>query len=72
MLINNAGYLEEFLPVADSKIDQYWTVWEINMKGVFLVTRAFLPLLLKGGMKTILNTSSIGAHTITPGGSGYG
>ena len=72
VLVNNAGYLEQFLPVADSKIDEYWTVWEINMKGVFLVTRAFLPLLLKGGMKTILNTSSIGAHTITPGGSGYG
>ena len=71
VLINNAGYLEDFVPVADSKIDEYWKVWEINMLGVYLVTRALLPLLLKGGMKTILNTSSIGAHLITPGASGY-
>lgn len=71
VLINNAGFLENFAPIADSKIDEYWKVWEINMKGVYLVTRAFLPLLLRGGMKTILNTSSIGAHVLMPGASGY-
>lgn len=35
------------------------------------MTRTFLPLLLKGGDKTIVNTSSIGAHLTTPGFSAY-
>lgn len=37
------------------------------------MTRAFLPLLRKtsNGLKEILNLSSIGAHTMSPGGSGY-
>jgi NAD(P)-dependent dehydrogenase (short-subunit alcohol dehydrogenase family) len=71
VLVNNAGYLEGFLSVADSNVDDWWKVWDVNVRGVYLVTRAFLPLLLKGGMKTILNTSSIGAHLIMPGASGY-
>ena len=71
ILINNAGYLESFVPLVESKVDDYQKVWDINMRGVYLVTRAFLPLLLKDGMKTILNTSSIGANLIMPGASGY-
>ncbi|KAK3697720.1 hypothetical protein LTR37_017302 [Vermiconidia calcicola] len=71
ILVNNAGFLEEFRPVAESKVEEWWKVWEVNVKGVYLVARAFLPLLLKAGMKTILNTSSIGAHVIMPGASGY-
>ena len=42
-----------------------------NVRGTYLVTRAFLPLLLKGGDKTIVNLSSVGAHTIRQGASGY-
>ena len=35
------------------------------------MTRAFLPLLLKGGEKTIININSIGAHLVRPGASAY-
>lgn len=35
------------------------------------MTRAFLPLMLKGGDKTIISTSSVGAHLISPGMSDY-
>ena len=43
------------------------------MKGVYLVTRSLLPLLLKteGGLKTVLNISSVGALRQRPGASGY-
>jgi NAD(P)-dependent dehydrogenase (short-subunit alcohol dehydrogenase family) len=73
ILINNAGYLETARPVADSDPDEYWTTWEINYRGVYWVTRAFLPLLLEaeGGLKTIVNLSSAGAHNLRPGMSGY-
>jgi NAD(P)-dependent dehydrogenase (short-subunit alcohol dehydrogenase family) len=35
------------------------------------MSKAFLPLLLKGGDKTMINLASAGAHGITPSGSGY-
>jgi NAD(P)-dependent dehydrogenase (short-subunit alcohol dehydrogenase family) len=71
ILINNAGYLETWAPIAESDPEEWWKSWEINVKGVYLVTRAFLPLLLKGEMKTIVNLSSVGAHRDRPGASGY-
>lgn len=71
ILINNAGYLEEFKPIAESNPDEWWKTWTVNIRGPYLVTRAFLPLMLKGGNKTIVNLSSVGAHRTRPGASGY-
>lgn len=73
VLINNAGYLEPFVKIADSNPEDWSRVWDVNVKGVYNTTRAFLPLLLatQGGLKTILNVSSIGAHLVMPGASGY-
>jgi NAD(P)-dependent dehydrogenase (short-subunit alcohol dehydrogenase family) len=73
ILINNAGYLETARLVADSDPDEYWTTWEINYRGLYFATKAFLPLLIKsqGGLKTIVNLSSAGAHGLRPGMSAY-
>ena len=38
---------------------------------MYYLKRAFVPLLLKGGDKTIINLSSIGAHRIGEGASSY-
>ena len=61
ILINNAGYLSSFKGIPDSDPDDWWHDWEVNVKGVYLVTRAFWPLLLKSSLKIILNLSSVGA-----------
>lgn len=71
ILINNAGYLEKFTPIADSDPEEWWKTWEINVKGSYYITRSFIPLLLKGTEKTIIQLSSIGAHITSPGGSAY-
>ncbi|KAI9762799.1 MAG: hypothetical protein M4579_000151 [Chaenotheca gracillima] len=71
ILMNNAGYLENFTPIADSNPDEWWKSWGVNMRGVYLCTRAFLPIMLKGGDKQIVNVSSIGAHGRRPGASAY-
>ncbi|KAK6002585.1 hypothetical protein QM012_001335 [Aureobasidium pullulans] len=72
-LFNNAGYLEEFKKIGESDPDEWWRTQEVNIKGPYLVARAFIPVLLdtKDGDKTIINTSSIGAHIIMPGASSY-
>ncbi|CAM1504951.1 Fc.00g025420.m01.CDS01 [Cosmosporella sp. VM-42] len=71
VLINNAGYLEEWKPIAESKPSEWWRTWEVNIKGTYLAAHYFLPMLLKSQTKTIINISSGGAHVMFPGASGY-
>lgn len=71
ILINNAGYLEKWKKIHESDPEDWWKTWEVNVKGVYLISRAFLPILLRGGDKTIVTTSSGGAMAITPTASAY-
>ncbi|KAF7161365.1 hypothetical protein CNMCM5623_006979 [Aspergillus felis] len=71
ILINNAGTSETWVPLAESDPADWWGCWEVNVKGVYLVMRAFIPLLRKGTQKTIVNVSSIGALHVLPGASAY-
>ncbi|EKV12482.1 2,4-dienoyl-CoA reductase, putative [Penicillium digitatum] len=72
ILINNAGYLEKRAKIAESDPEEWWRTWNVNVRGPYLVTRAFLPqILVKGGEKIVVNLSSIAAHLIAPGGSAY-
>lgn len=73
VLINNAGYMDRLAPLADSDPDDWWRTWEINIRGPYLVTRAFLPLMLatQSRLKTIVSLSSLGAHTLAVGGTAY-
>ncbi|KAL8657211.1 MAG: hypothetical protein Q9226_002151 [Calogaya cf. arnoldii] len=74
ILINNAGTMEEFKPTLESKPDQWWDTWTVNVRGTYLLTRELLPLLLQGrgqAGKQIVMLTSIGAFMPTPGGSAY-
>ena len=71
VLINNAGAMEVFESTLDSNPDQWWQTWTVNVRGTFLLTRALLHLMLKGGDKQIVMLTSIGAFMPTSGGSGY-
>jgi NAD(P)-dependent dehydrogenase (short-subunit alcohol dehydrogenase family) len=73
ILVNNAGIVGSFANVADSDPDGWWNVMTINVRGPYLLCRAFLPLLLRSssGLKTIANTSSVGAHLVSHGLSHY-
>jgi hypothetical protein len=46
VLVNNAGVLDMKM-INDSNPETWWNVWEVNVKGPYLVARAFLPLMLK-------------------------
>lgn len=71
ILINNAGYLAPFVPVAEGDEADWWRSWEVNVRGVYWVTKALLPLMLKRGDKTVVNLTSAGALVLTPGASAY-
>ena len=60
-LINNAGTTTEVKPQDfDAMTAEEWDrVFAVNVRGVFQVTRAALPLLRKGSQPCIVNTASI-------------
>ncbi|CCM02712.1 uncharacterized protein FIBRA_04818 [Fibroporia radiculosa] len=63
IVVNNAGCLETYHLVADSDPDEWWSIWNVNIRGVYEVTRACIPLLLEcDGDKTIINITSRVAH----------
>ncbi|KAL9094326.1 MAG: hypothetical protein Q9165_003467 [Trypethelium subeluteriae] len=65
IVINNAGILSTGM-IMDSDPEVWWNTWNVNLRGPYLVTRAFLPLMLGGGEKTFITVSSVGAHSFTP------
>lgn len=72
IVINNVGYLGGSDLIAESDTEEWWKGWEVNIRGTYHVTRAFVPLLIQaGGDKTIVNMSSSGALGIGAGYSSY-
>ncbi|CAI4211720.1 unnamed protein product [Parascedosporium putredinis] len=71
ILVNNAGHMAEFASLLDVDEEDYMRAWDVNYWGVFRTTKAFLPLMLKGGDKTIVNLSSVAAHYAGVGGGAY-
>ncbi len=58
VLVNNAAVLGPRLPIADYPLEAWREVLEVNVTGVFLVTRAALPLMRRTGGGSIINLSS--------------
>lgn len=71
ILVNNAAWLDAYRPMGETDVDDWWYTWEVNVRGVFLMTHAFLPLLLKSKERTVVNLTSVGAHLAFPGVSFY-
>ena len=71
ILVQNAGIVGTPSPIVDSNPEDWWKTWDVNVRGPYLVARAFLPLMLKGGDKQIVNVSSVGAFLRGPGMSSY-
>ena len=75
ILVNNAGYSARWTPLLLSEPTDWWRSFEVNLKGPYLMTRAFLPLLLKTAEKTghvdVVNLASIGAHQVNAVASNY-
>ncbi|KAL7620571.1 hypothetical protein AAE478_009566 [Parahypoxylon ruwenzoriense] len=71
ILIGNAGFLAKYEKILNGDEDEWWQSFEINLRGSYLVAKSFLPLMLKGGDKTIIHMSSTGAMHFHTGGSSY-
>ncbi|MEY9779552.1 SDR family NAD(P)-dependent oxidoreductase [Sinorhizobium fredii] len=63
VLVNNAGTMVGRFPAAELSDDAYRTIIQLNQTSVVEMTRAMLPLLLKGTHPAIVNTVSISARS---------
>lgn len=70
ILINNAG-INIRKPVTDFTLDEWNQVQNTNMTSVFLMCRAFVPLMKNQGYGRIINMTSIMSHVAIGGRTAY-
>lgn len=70
ILINNAG-INLRKPLVDFTLEEWRRVMETNVTSVFLMCRAFLPLMRGRGFGRIVNLTSIMSHVSIPGRTAY-
>lgn len=71
-LINNAGVVQPFVPVAEMEQADIHQVMDINFFGTLNMTQAFLPALLTRPEAHLANTSSMGGFFPFPDQTVYG
>ena len=71
-LINNAGIIQPFVPIADMDYPTIQRVLDVNLMGTIHMVKAFLPGLLDRPEAHIANVSSMGGFFPFPGQSVYG
>ncbi len=69
ILINNAGVAHSNASVGKLPVASWMDVLDTNLTGMFLVTRAALPLMKRGGV--IVNNLSIAAKRVFAGSAAY-
>jgi NAD(P)-dependent dehydrogenase (short-subunit alcohol dehydrogenase family) len=71
VVIANAGYLEEWAAMHEADPVEWWTSWEVNVNGVYLTAKYFIPMLLKSETKLFVAVSSVGGHLFQKNASSY-
>jgi 3-oxoacyl-[acyl-carrier protein] reductase len=59
VLVNNAGYLGAYRPFHEFDAGEWHKIVEVNLMGVFEVTRQILPLMRRAGRGRIVNMGSL-------------
>jgi len=70
VLVNNAG-ISPVAPVAELDPEEWQKVIGINLTGPYLMMKAVIPHMLKGGGGSIINVASLGGMRCLPGMPAY-
>lgn len=70
VLVNNAG-LARFGDLEELSPEDFDTVFGVNVRGVFLCSRAFVPAMKERGDGVVVNVASLAGKNAFPGGTVY-
>lgn len=59
VLVNNAGIAGPVAPLIEIEPDQWDEVFDINVRGTYLMCRAFLPPMIERGTGDVINIASV-------------
>ncbi|SEP96801.1 SDR family NAD(P)-dependent oxidoreductase [Microlunatus flavus] len=59
ILVNNAGIAGPVAPLTEIDVDAWDEVFDVNVRGVFLMCRAFLPAMVARGAGDVINLASV-------------
>jgi NAD(P)-dependent dehydrogenase (short-subunit alcohol dehydrogenase family) len=59
ILVNNAGVAGPVAPLWEIEPDQWDDVFAVNVRGVYLMCRAFLPAMIQQGAGDVINLASV-------------
>jgi 3-hydroxybutyrate dehydrogenase len=65
ILVNNAG-ISSSAPVRSQSLEEWRRLFAVNVEGLFLATRAFLPGMAERGWGRVVNVASIAGRTGAP------
>jgi NADP-dependent 3-hydroxy acid dehydrogenase YdfG len=72
VLVNNAGLALGMEPAPEASLQDWDTMVDTNIKGLYTCTRAVLPAMVKRGQGHIVNIGSTAGNYPYPGGNVYG
>lgn len=72
ILVNNAGTIGLEVPIRDMETSEWDKVMGTDLRGVFLSTKNFLPLIQKGGEAPVGKVINISSELSKKGRAGYG
>jgi NAD(P)-dependent dehydrogenase (short-subunit alcohol dehydrogenase family) len=72
VLINNAGLSDQHGTVVEQDMEIWQRLIDVHLKGTFLVSKVFVPLMFKSGGGRIVNIASIAGMVTFPRRTGYG
>jgi 3-oxoacyl-[acyl-carrier protein] reductase len=70
VLVNNAG-IGRFAPLEELTLEDWDETIAVNLRSLYLVTRAFLPGLVRAGGSSIVNIASLAGRNGFEGGTAY-
>jgi 3-oxoacyl-[acyl-carrier protein] reductase len=70
ILVNNAG-LGTFSDVASMALEDFDTMWNVNVRAVAILTKAVLPAMIARKSGDIINIASLAGKNAIAGGAGY-
>lgn len=71
VLVNNAGVGESHTPVHALSVEKFDAMMSVNLRGPFLMLRAFAPTMIAAGHGHVINIGSLAGKNPLPNGAAY-